>query len=77
MAGQPQRSWAIGADFQRSWHSWQIPVHLFSRDPVLLERFVANGLRPGMQSESAVLGGIERVGPLLLEVLDQRVENVL
>ncbi len=52
--------------------SWQIPVHLFSRDPALLERFMANGFQPGMQPGPTALGGIERVGPLLLEALDQR-----
>ncbi|HRY15510.1 MAG: sulfatase-like hydrolase/transferase [Candidatus Competibacteraceae bacterium] len=50
--------------------SWQTPVHLFSRDPALLERFVARGFRPGMRPGSEVLGGIEEVGPLLLEVLN-------
>ncbi|MCP5195408.1 MAG: sulfatase-like hydrolase/transferase [Gammaproteobacteria bacterium] len=49
--------------------SWQIPVHLFSRDPALLERFLATGFQPGMQP-ATVLGGIERLGPLLLRVLD-------
>jgi hypothetical protein len=50
--------------------SWQTPAHLFSRDPALLERFVSRGFRPGMRPGPDVLGGIEEVGPLLLEVLN-------
>ncbi|MCB1777026.1 MAG: sulfatase-like hydrolase/transferase, partial [Candidatus Competibacteraceae bacterium] len=51
--------------------SWQTPVHLFSRDPALLERFVSRGFRPGMRPGSEILGGIEAIGPLLLEALDE------
>ncbi|HRX70385.1 MAG: sulfatase-like hydrolase/transferase [Candidatus Competibacteraceae bacterium] len=51
--------------------SWQTPVHVFSRDPALLERFVARGFQSGMRPGPTLFGGIERVGPLLLEVLDE------
>jgi len=55
--------------------SWQTPIHLFSRDPALMERFITSGFQPGMQPGSAVLGGIEQVGSLLLEVLDEKPEE--
>ncbi len=51
---------------------WQVPVHLFSRDPALIEAFEQAGLRPGITPGSAVLGGIETLGPLLLRTLDSR-----
>lgn len=47
---------------------WQVPVHVFSRDPAVLERWVAVGFRPGIIPGSTVLGGIERIGLLLLEL---------
>ena len=51
---------------------WQVPAHLFSRDPTLLARFTAAGFQPGIRPGPAALGGIERLGPLLLETLDTR-----
>jgi hypothetical protein len=47
---------------------WQVPVHVFSRDPAVLEPFMAAGFRPGMVPGPTALGGIERIGPLLLEL---------
>lgn len=49
--------------------SWQVPVHLFSRDPRLVDAFVAAGFKPGMTPGAAALGGIETLGPLLLRTL--------
>ena len=51
---------------------WQVPAHLFSRDPALLARFTAAGFQPGIRPGSAALGGIERLAPLLLDTLDTR-----
>ena len=51
---------------------WQVPVHLFSRDPALLARFTAAGFQPGIQPGPTALGGIERLGPVLLDTLDSR-----
>jgi len=51
---------------------WQVPVHLFSRDPALLARFIAAGFRPGIQPGPTALGGIEQLTPLLLDTLDTR-----
>jgi len=50
--------------------AWQVPVHLFSRNPDLIDAFVAAGFRPGMTPDRMALGGIERLGPLLLRMLD-------
>ncbi|QQS53902.1 MAG: hypothetical protein IPM89_13835 [Candidatus Competibacteraceae bacterium] len=51
---------------------WQVPVHLFSRDPALIEAFEQAGFRPGIMPGPAALGGIEALGPLLLRTLDSR-----
>jgi hypothetical protein len=50
--------------------SWQIPVHVFSRDPELISAFQTAGFRAGVTPGPAALGGIERLGPLLLRVFD-------
>jgi hypothetical protein len=50
--------------------SWDVPVHVFSRDPALIAAFVAAGFQPGMTPDRAMLGGIETLGPLLLRTLD-------
>ncbi|MBL8250092.1 MAG: sulfatase-like hydrolase/transferase [Candidatus Competibacter sp.] len=49
---------------------WQVPVHLFSRDPELIERWLEAGFRPGLTPGPGALGGIESLGPLLLRALD-------
>ncbi|HMR03494.1 MAG TPA: hypothetical protein PKA43_08990, partial [Candidatus Competibacter phosphatis] len=54
---------------------WQVPVHLFSRDPALIEAFEQAGFRPGITLGPAALGGIEMLGPLLLRTLDSRRPN--
>ena len=51
---------------------WQVPVHLFSRDPALIEAFARAGFRPGITPGPTALGGIETLGPLLLRTLDKR-----
>jgi hypothetical protein len=47
---------------------WQVPVHVFSRDPAVLEPFIAVGFRPGMVPGPTALSGIEQMGSLLLEL---------
>ncbi|NMQ18747.1 hypothetical protein E4P82_05745 [Candidatus Competibacter phosphatis] len=54
---------------------WQVPVHLFSRDPALIEAFEQAGFQPGIMPGPAALGGIEMLGPLLLRTLDSRRPN--
>ncbi len=51
--------------------SWQVPVHLFTRDPAIIHAFQAVGFHPGITPGSTVLGGIEKLGPLLLRTLDR------
>jgi len=51
---------------------WQVPVHLFSRDPALIEAFEQAGFRSGITPGPAALSGIEMLGPLLLRTLDSR-----
>jgi hypothetical protein len=52
--------------------SWQVPVHLFSRNPAIIGAFQAAGFRAGMKPGATALGGIESLGPLLLRTLDSR-----
>ncbi len=50
--------------------SWQVPVHLFSRNAGLIDAFLAAGFEPGMTPGATALGGVETLGPLLLRTLD-------
>lgn len=52
--------------------SWQVPVHLFSRNPHLIDAFITLGFKRGLIPESTPVGGIEMLGPLLLRTLDSR-----
>lgn len=56
--------------------SWQIPVHVFSRDPELIGTFEAAGFRAGMTPGPTGLGGVEGLGPLLLRVLASPMESI-
>lgn len=49
--------------------SWQVPVHLFSRDPALLQRFVDLGFKQGLVPDQSALGNIEALTTLLLSAL--------
>jgi hypothetical protein len=52
--------------------SWDVPVHLITRDPDLLARFVALGFRPGLDPQRPTLGGLHELTALLLEAFDGR-----
>lgn len=52
--------------------SWQVPVHLFSRDPALIEASLLAGFQPGLLPGPAALGGIEDLGSWLLRLLDSQ-----
>lgn len=52
--------------------SWQVPVHVFSRDPELIDALAAAGFQAGVTPGPMALGGIETLGPLLLRLLDSR-----
>lgn len=47
--------------------SWDVPVHVITRDPALLARFVALGFRPGLEPQRPVLGGMHDLTSLLLQ----------
>ena len=47
--------------------SWDVPVHIITRDPALLARFVALGFRPGLEPQRPVLGGMHDLTALLLQ----------
>ncbi len=49
---------------------WQVPVHVFSRDPAIIGAFQAAGFQAGIKPGLTALGGIETLGPLLLRTLD-------
>ena len=46
--------------------TWDVPVHIISRDRALLDRFKAQGFSEGMWPDRAVLGGIHYLTSLLL-----------
>jgi hypothetical protein len=50
--------------------SWQVPVHLFSRDPELIGAFQAMGFQVGMTPGPVTRGGVGDLGPLLLRLLN-------
>lgn len=51
---------------------WHVPAHLFSRDPELIGRFLEAGFRPGLTPGPGALGGIDRLGPALLQLWGKR-----
>ncbi len=50
--------------------SWEVPVHILSRDKALIEAFLAAGFTPGLVPDRRVIGGMETLNPLLLNLLD-------
>ena len=49
--------------------SWEVPVHVVTRDPELLARFVALGFEPGLEPRRPALGGMHDLTALLLQAL--------
>ena len=47
--------------------SWDVPVHVITRDPELLARFVALGFQPGLEPRRPPLGGLHDLTALLLK----------
>ena len=45
---------------------WDVPVHIISRDPALLERFRAQGFSDGLWPDRKVLGGLHHLTSMLL-----------
>jgi len=52
--------------------SWNVAVHLITRDPELLAPFVALGFRPGLDPQRPTLGGLHDLTALLLKAFDAR-----
>lgn len=50
--------------------SWDVPVHLISRDAALLRRFEAAGFEPGLTPRGASLGGMHELTATLLRGFD-------
>ena len=46
--------------------SWDVPVHIVSRDPELLARFVAQGFQPGLAPPRTRIGGLHDLTTMLL-----------
>jgi phosphoglycerol transferase MdoB-like AlkP superfamily enzyme len=47
--------------------SWDVPVHIISRDPRLLERFIAQGFAAGLEPPRTPLGGMHELTAMLLQ----------
>jgi len=50
---------------------WDVPVHIVSRDPALLKRFVEQGFRPGLNPPRQPLGGLHDLTAMLLRAFAQ------
>jgi hypothetical protein len=50
--------------------SWSVPVHVFSRDKTILERFSAAGFQPGLSPAPPALMRMDALNHLLLRALD-------
>lgn len=48
---------------------WAVPVHVVTRDPALLQRFVDQGFVPGLEPRRPVLGGMHDLTTMLLKAL--------
>jgi hypothetical protein len=51
--------------------SWDVPVHVVSRDPALLERFVALGFHPGLEPPRPAVGALHDLTGMLLCAFSQ------
>jgi hypothetical protein len=49
--------------------SWDVPVHVITRDPTVLARFQALGFQPGLEPRRPPLGGLHDLTALLLKAL--------
>lgn len=47
--------------------SWDVPVHIVSRDSKLLERFIEQGFRPGMEPPRQAIGALHALTGMMLE----------
>jgi hypothetical protein len=47
--------------------NWDVPVHIITRDPALIARFVELGFTRGLEPQRPVLGGMHELTALLLK----------
>ena len=47
--------------------SWDVPVHIVSRDSKLLGRFIEQGFRPGMEPPRQAIGALHALTGMMLE----------
>ncbi len=52
--------------------SWSVPVHLFTRDAAIAERFLQAGFKPGLRPNRPTLTRMDGLNRLLLKVLDSK-----
>jgi hypothetical protein len=50
--------------------SWSVPVHIFTRNATIAERFIDAGFAPGLRPERPTLTRMDGLNRLLLKVLD-------
>ena len=50
--------------------TWDVPVHVISSNPALLQRFVAQGFRPGLEPAEPRLGTLFDLTRILLSIFD-------
>ncbi|MEZ5651903.1 MAG: hypothetical protein R3E87_15300 [Burkholderiaceae bacterium] len=50
--------------------SWDVPVHVITRDTALLDRFIAEGFKRGMEPERVSQGGMHKLTRHLLRAFD-------
>lgn len=51
--------------------SWDVPVHIVSRDPDLLARFTAQGFHAGLEPPREARGGLHDLTTMMLRVFAQ------
>jgi hypothetical protein len=54
--------------------SWDVPVHILTRDAALLQRFVAQGFHAGLEPPRAPLGPMHELTAVLLKVFGESAE---
>lgn len=50
--------------------TWEVPVHIISAHPELLQRFVVRGFKPGLEPAPTKIGALFDLTSILLEALD-------
>ncbi len=50
--------------------SWDVPVHIISAHPALLQRFLARGFKPGLEPTLPQIGALFDLTSVLMEALD-------